>query len=503
MQSPDDNVLLRQFAESESNEAFAGLVTRHINLVYSVALRQTGNAHNAEEITQAVFIILAKKAAQLRHDRALSSWLFQTTRLTANNFIRSESRRHRREEEAFMQTVLYAAGTEAWPQIAPLLDAAVAGLREQDRQAILLRFYERRNLGDIGLTLGVSEDAAEKRVNRALEKLRKFFTKRGISSTTAMLAGAVSAQSVQAAPAGLKKAVTAIAIAKGAAAGTSTLTLVKGALKMMAWTKMKTAVVVGAGVLLAAGTATVLAEKNAQPKLVWTNPAWADDPKYWSSDPRVLANNPKALIFRPTQFPNDEAVMTACGKSAGPNRFMAKNERLSRILARAYNAWSSRVILPSDISTARFDMMITLVSQPIQARDIYQQMLKERFGFVGHRETRDVDVFGFKVAKTPAKGLSISTGGKFYRKIGNSEIVLHNLYLHEFCFQLEEQLGEPVIDNSDLTKAGVHYDIDLRWQTQPNQTKEQAIKQALLDQLGLELVPRREPIEMLVVEKVK
>src|ERR1035438_6174095 len=142
MQPMDDSALLRQYAENNSDEAFAALVTRHVNLVYSVALRQVGNPHAAEEITQAVFIILAKRAAQLRHDKALSSWLFQATRLTANNFVRSETRRHRREEEAYMQSVLDEAGTEIWPRIAPLLDDAVAGLREKDRQAIVLRFYE-------------------------------------------------------------------------------------------------------------------------------------------------------------------------------------------------------------------------------------------------------------------------------------------------------------------------------------------------------------------------
>jgi RNA polymerase sigma factor (sigma-70 family) len=113
MQPTDDSALLRQYAENNSDEAFAALVTRHINLVYSVALRQTGNPYHAEEITQAVFIILAKKAASLRHEPALSSWRFQATRLTANNFIRSEVRRHRREEEAYMQSVLDETRTEA------------------------------------------------------------------------------------------------------------------------------------------------------------------------------------------------------------------------------------------------------------------------------------------------------------------------------------------------------------------------------------------------------
>src|ERR1700753_748375 len=115
MEAMDDSVLLRRYAENHSNEAFAALGTRHVNLVYSVALRQVGNPHQAEEITQAVFIILAKKAGQLRHEQALTSSLFQTTRLTANNFLRSEFRRHQREQEAYMQSNLNESAGETWP----------------------------------------------------------------------------------------------------------------------------------------------------------------------------------------------------------------------------------------------------------------------------------------------------------------------------------------------------------------------------------------------------
>jgi RNA polymerase sigma factor (sigma-70 family) len=263
MQPMDDSALLRQYAESNSDEAFAALVTQHINLVYSVALRHVGDSHNAEEITQAVFIILAKKAAGLRDVKALSSWLFQVTRLTANNFVRSESRRHCREQEAHMQSILNEPESDVWLKIAPLLDDAVACLREKDRQAVVLRFYEGRNLREVGTILGASEDAAEKRVGRALEKLRKFFTKRGVSSTTAIIAGTISANSVQAAPVALAKSVTVVAISKGAAASGSTLTLIKGALKIMAWTKMKT--IVGVGILIVAGTSAVIVKNNFFP----------------------------------------------------------------------------------------------------------------------------------------------------------------------------------------------------------------------------------------------
>ena len=251
MQSLDDGTLLRQFAASRSDTAFAELVARHVNLVYSVARRQVGDPHHAEEITQAVFIILARKAGEIRNARAVSSWLFQTTRLTAQNFRRQEARRHQREQEAHMQSTLNEAGNDAWPQIAPLLDDAVAALREQDRRAIMLRFYEGRELREVGLALGASEAAAEKRVSRALDKLRKIFTKRGATFSVAAIASAVAANSVQAAPVGLAKTATAVALAKGAAASISTLTLTKATLIAMK-TKTIVATAVTAAILLGA-----------------------------------------------------------------------------------------------------------------------------------------------------------------------------------------------------------------------------------------------------------
>jgi hypothetical protein len=163
-----------------------------------------------------------------------------------------------------------------WSQIAPLLDDALAKLGERDRNAIVLRFFENKNLRDVGAALGASEDAAKMRVNRALEKLRKIFAKRGATFSAALIAGAVSANSVQAAPVGLAVTVTAAA-AKGAAVSSSTLTLIKGALKIMAWTKAKTAIVVGVSVLLAAGTATVAIEKHIEAKqYIVAREPWSD-----------------------------------------------------------------------------------------------------------------------------------------------------------------------------------------------------------------------------------
>src|ERR1035437_5796907 len=255
----DDHELLAEFARNESEAAFAALIARYVNLVYSAALRFTGNPHHAEEITQAVFIILARKAVSLRRGTVLPGWLYQTARLTAANFVKGEIRRQRREQVAYMQSTLSEPETAAWEQIAPLLDEAMGRLGETDRNAVVLRFFENKTAQEVAAKLKLNEAAAHKRVSRAVEKLRKFFTKRGVVSTTEIIAGAISANSVQAAPVALAKTVTAVAIAKGAAASGSTLTLIKGALKIMAWTKAKTAVVVGAAVLLAAGTATPIA----------------------------------------------------------------------------------------------------------------------------------------------------------------------------------------------------------------------------------------------------
>jgi RNA polymerase sigma factor (sigma-70 family) len=257
MQELDDNGLLSEYVERGSEAAFAELVGRHINKVYSVALRQTGNPAHAEEITQAVFVILARKSRQLRRGVIISGWLYHTARLTAVTFLRSEIRRARREQEAHMQRLLNESEPDLWRQIAPLLDAGMAGLNEKDRHAVVLRFFDGKSMSEVGAALGANENAAKKRVGRALEKLRKFFTKRGVSSTTAVIAGAISAHSVQAAPATLANSVSALAIAKGAAASTSTLSLIKGALKLMAWTKAKTAIVAGAVLLVGTGALVV------------------------------------------------------------------------------------------------------------------------------------------------------------------------------------------------------------------------------------------------------
>ncbi len=279
MESPDDLTLLRKYAAHNSEAAFAELVARRVGFVHAAALRQVRDPHLAEEITQAVFIILAQKAGSISDKTILAGWLFKTTRFAALAQTRDRIKRQRRELEVQMQTELQSAPPDPlWEQLSPLLDEALATLGETDRQAVLLRFFENKSLVEVGTHLGTGEDTARKRVSRALEKLRKYFSKRGVVSTTVIIAGAMAANSVQAAPAALAKSVTAVALAKGAAASGSTLTLIKGALKIMAWTKAKTAVFAGAVVLLAAGSTTVVVvRKHIEAKqYIIAHEPWSD-----------------------------------------------------------------------------------------------------------------------------------------------------------------------------------------------------------------------------------
>jgi RNA polymerase sigma factor (sigma-70 family) len=307
----DDSVLLKEYVEHGSEEAFATLVARHVNKVYSVALRHARNPHQAEEITQAVFVILARKSRQLGKRVILAGWLCRTARLAAVTFIRSETRRARREQEAHMQNSLNETQSDVWPQIAPLLDAAMAGLSNADHDAVVLRFFDGKSMKEIGAVLGASEDAAKMRVNRAVEKLRLFLTRRDIVCAATALATAISENSVQAAPAALAKTATAVAIADGATASISTLTLVKGALKIMAWTKAKTPIVVSAVVLIVVGTIVEVRKARADEK---EDDSWRSASLTWQ---QVGQTAPQVKIL-PTKFqPPVTHMLTSDGIKRG------------------------------------------------------------------------------------------------------------------------------------------------------------------------------------------
>ena len=213
----NDLDLLREFAGDQSQDAFTALVRRHLDLVYCAALRQVRSPQLAEEVVQSVFSDLARNASKLKRHTVLSAWLYEVTRRTAINVVRGEARRQLREKIATQMNAINA-GPSGWAQVEPLLDEAMHALDEADRTAVLLRYFENRSLREVGQTLGTSDDAAQKRVSRALERLRAYFSQRGVTVGASGLAMVISAHAVQGAPVGLNSAVIATASLAGAAA---------------------------------------------------------------------------------------------------------------------------------------------------------------------------------------------------------------------------------------------------------------------------------------------
>jgi RNA polymerase sigma factor (sigma-70 family) len=245
-----DQELLRAYAEARREAAFAELVRRHVDLVYSAAIRMVREPHLAEDVTQGVFVALAGNAAQLVKHPVLSGWLHCTARNLAAKSIRSDMRRRVREQEAVTMNELLAAESEApWNNIAPQLDEALGELSEADREVLLLRYFEKKSAAEMAGILGVSDEAAQKRVTRATERLREVFAKRGVAAAASGQVAVITANAVQAAPAGLAAAIAATALA-GTTLSTSTAIAVTKTIAMT--TLQKTLVFATAAVLAGA-----------------------------------------------------------------------------------------------------------------------------------------------------------------------------------------------------------------------------------------------------------
>jgi RNA polymerase sigma factor (sigma-70 family) len=229
----NDEELLHDYIAGRSERAFAELVQRHIALVYSVALRCVGrDAQLAEDVAQQVFTALARKAPSLRGRPALSGWLYVSTHHAAAALVRRERRRKTREAEALAMNDANSPDPAGWQQLRPVLDDAMVQLRDDERAAVMLRFFEKRSFGEIGGALRVTEEAARKRVERALDKLHGILTRRGITSTTAALGTALGSSAAETIPAGLAAKVSGVAIAQ-AAAGSALSTVASVAVSLM------------------------------------------------------------------------------------------------------------------------------------------------------------------------------------------------------------------------------------------------------------------------------
>jgi uncharacterized protein (TIGR03435 family) len=496
MASNDDMQMLGEYASRQSESAFSTLVARYSGLVYSAALRQVRDPHLAEEVSQAVFIILARKAGSLHPNTILPGWLYRATRFAATNALRTERRRQYREQEMHMEALAQdPPGDPAWENLAPLLDEAMAKLRDKDRTALLLRYFQDHSLREVGQALGIDERAAQKRVVRGLEKLRAFFARRGVTLTTAVLAGALTANSVQAAPAGLVATLSATAV-QGSAVAVSTLALVKGTLKIMAWAKLKLAAMASAAVVLATGTAVVVNQVVAQSG---GGASGIDDSAWDRMDSRVLASLPPAFVLRPTHFAGNVS-----GSVEGVNKVLARAVAFDRLIGLAYGQATSRSLLPPGTPTGRFDVLMT---GPDGSPRKLQEEIRKQLGYTGRHETRETDVLVLSVAEPNAPGLKpnlLANGSGYSSRAragtagSRTGMTLQNAQLSSLIGNLQFQFGQPILDHTGLSGA---YNISVQWAPGADAaSREAAIKAALRSQLGLDLASSRQPIDMLVVE---
>ena len=281
----DSHTLLSSYARTGSESAFRELVSRYIDLVYSTAFRLVdGDVESAQDVAQTVFVALATKAGSLPEEVMLGGWLHQHTRFVAGKFMRTERRRQLRERQAAEMNAIEDHSESNLAQVAPVLDEAIGQLDAEDRTAILLRFFEGKDFRSVGDALGSSEDAARKRVDRALEKLHVLLKHRGATLSAAALGTALATEAVTAAPAGLAGSVAGAALASAAAAGGMTLTL----LKVMGMTKLKLCVI--SAIVVASVATPLVLQHQAQIKLREDNQALRQQSDQLAAENARLSN---------------------------------------------------------------------------------------------------------------------------------------------------------------------------------------------------------------------
>lgn len=251
----DDDLLSRWHAERDGG-AFALLVRRYVELVYAAATRQlAGDRHLADDVTQAVFLILSQKPAAARRASSLAAWLHQTTRYATANARRIVARRARYERAAadLRPEVVMPSDPSASDELLPLLDDAIASLGEKDRAAIVERYLNGRDVAHVAIQLGTSPDAAQKRIERAAAKLREFFVRRGCTgATSAGVAGVLVTASLPAAA--VPQAVRDMSESIGESAASTTAInvsrIAKGSIAMMNWKQTRSTGLAAAALLL-------------------------------------------------------------------------------------------------------------------------------------------------------------------------------------------------------------------------------------------------------------
>jgi uncharacterized protein (TIGR03435 family) len=492
-----DMELLQDYATRRSENAFVELVSRHGSLVYAAALRQVRDPHLAEEVVQFVFILLARKAGSLGPKTILLGWLYRTARFASLRVIERESQRRVRENQALMESSAHQAHQEhahsVWDEVAPLLDEGMAKLNARDRDAVVLRFFQNQSLKEVAAALGLQERAAQKRVARAVERLRVFFARHGVTVTARGLPGMITAHSLQSLPARLAAGIVASSV-HAVAPGIPSFWLVKGAMKALLWAKANAAVVAVPIAILGIAGVTAVAVKGSATDSSRADTSWSDDPRYWRTDAQFLESLPPVFILRPTRFTNSP---TGIQKGA---KMISRNASIQALVAAAYDFSPYRVLLPESLSTQHFDMMFTLRTLSRgQARGMLQENICKHLGLTVQGESRTASVLLMKMKSVGAPGLKPAHGGPSGLRSTRSSLNMENESLSELAGFLEHALGKPVLDETGIKPP---FDVHLQWASSSNDAlATDALTNAVLDQLGIELIPENRSIEILTVRK--
>ena len=422
----EDAELLRRYAEERSEAAFAELVQRHLPLVYSVALRQAeGDAHLAEDVAQKVFTDCARKAAELSRHPVLSGWLYRSTQFAAIDALRSERRRRMREQEAqTMHESLHSPETSLdGDKLRPVLDQVMGELNDSDRDAVMLRYFEGRPFAEVGRKLRLTEDAARMRVDRALEKLRERLVRRGVTSTTAVLAATLANQAAVSAPAGLAAAVTGTALSGAAVGGMVAVTF-------MSMTKLQIGIIGG---LLVAGAGGIVAQQQANAGLTRELEALRNPSQV---EVQLLAENQRLrkIAAELAEYRDDGAEMGRLRDEAGA------------IAQRARTAANQKIRNAQGVGTGGIDPNIYPISQldqtpkPVaQARPQYPFEMR-RNGITGNVTVRmTIDAKGNVTDAIPIQSSRVEFDDAAVQA------------LKKWKFEPGQKNGQPVTTQTDIT----------------------------------------------------
>ncbi len=484
----DDHSLLMRYARSHDAEAFAQLVKRYSTLVYSVAQRVTGNITTAEDVTQECFFALARQAASI--NGSLPAWLHRVALNLSLKVTRNEATRHRHEAKASLPSNI--DNEPSWSQISPLIDAALAKLPDDLREPLVRHFLLGHTQTQVAEDLNIAQASVSRRLHEGVERLREYLKQIGVVCGATMLSTSLVKNASAAVSVRLSTELAKIALAGpvkiAATASTSiipsygglSLTLIKGALKLMALTKLKTAVVASVAIILTVSTATIVVyERRPYPWQV-------QNPDY-----RILDQVPPQLKIVPAKFHHSDQWIHN-GKMLGMER------SINDLLDVAYNTCRYRMVFTTELPEDHYDYIANL---PEGNQEALRREIERQFNLTAKTEKRKTDVLLLTVKNHNAQGLkqseNISSGTNINVEPGHYRCT--NIPFSQIASGLEYYFEIPVIDRTGL--AG-KFDINLKWRERDREHRNPvALKKVLLEALGLELVPGREEIEMLVVEK--